>query len=100
MSISRKEGRKPGTPKTGGRKKGTPNKVSGKLKEWLAEFIDNSREQIVKDFKRLGPKNRVAMFEKLIKYVLPIQQVSKIDFGAMSEETLDEIINRLNNPNE
>lgn len=32
-------GRKPGTPKTGGRQKGTPNKVSADVKQMVLEAL-------------------------------------------------------------
>jgi len=35
-------GRKPGTPKTGGRKKGTPNKMTGQLKEMILTALDSA----------------------------------------------------------
>ena len=35
-------GRKPGTPKTGGRKKGTPNKMTGQLKEMILTALDTA----------------------------------------------------------
>lgn len=35
-------GRKPGTPKTGGRKKGTPNKMTGRLKEMILTALDTA----------------------------------------------------------
>ena len=38
-------GRRKGTGKTGGRKAGTPNKVSGTVKEWIASIIDGNRNQ-------------------------------------------------------
>ena len=35
-----------GTPKTGGRKAGTPNRVTGTLKEFVSNLIDQNMEQI------------------------------------------------------
>jgi hypothetical protein len=35
-------GRKPGTPKTGGRAKGTPNKTTGALKEMILEALHSA----------------------------------------------------------
>jgi len=64
-------GRKKGSPKTGGRQAGTPNKVSGNIKEFLASVIDENREQIRKDLKRLEPKDRLAIIERFMQYVTP-----------------------------
>ncbi len=60
-----------GTPKTGGRKAGTPNKVTGTIKEFLANVIDDNREQIEKDLKVLEPKDRLMMLERFMQYVTP-----------------------------
>lgn len=35
-------GRKPGTPKTGGRKKGTPNKLTADVKAMILEALDQA----------------------------------------------------------
>ena len=45
-----------GTPKTGGRVKGTPNKVTYSLKEWITSLIDKQRTQIEQDLQELEPK--------------------------------------------
>ncbi len=62
-----------GAPKTGGRKAGTPNKVTCTLKEFIKALIDNNREQIEKDLESLQPKDRLAIFEKLFQYIIPKQ---------------------------
>jgi hypothetical protein len=67
-------GRTAGTPKTGGREAGTPNKITGTLKEFVANLVDDNREQIVKDLKALKPKERLAVLERMMQYVLPKQQ--------------------------
>jgi hypothetical protein len=64
-------GRTKGTPKTGGRQAGTPNKVTGTMKEFPTNIIDENREQIRKDLKALEPKDRLAMLERFMQYVTP-----------------------------
>ena len=66
-------GRVRGTPKTGGRKRGTPNKVTASLKEFIKNLIDNNRSQIISDMKKLEPYQRLLFIERLIGYVLPKQ---------------------------
>ena len=75
-------GRRKGTPKTGGRKTGTPNKVSGTVKEWIASLIDKNREQIEADLAALEPKDRLQFLERLMQYVVPKQQAVGIDTKA------------------
>ena len=72
-----------GTPKTGGRSAGTPNKITGTLKEFVANLIDQNRQQIEKDLKRIEPKERLMILERLMAYVLPKQNTNNIQ---MSEQ--------------
>lgn len=60
-----------GKGRLGGRRKGTPNKVTGNLKAFLADLIDDQREQIVTDLAGLEPKDRLLMIERFMQYVIP-----------------------------
>jgi len=81
----------------GGRPKGKPNKITGDLREWISNFIDNNREQIQADWLVLEPRDRIILFEKLLKYALPTLQATTLDLGfeKLTDQQLDEIINRL-----
>ena len=57
-----------------GRPKGVPNKATGSLREFINELVNENREQVKEDFKALEPKDRIAMFEKLLRYSLPTLQ--------------------------
>lgn len=59
-------GRRKGTEKTGGRKAGTPNKVTGTVKEWIASIIDGNREQFENDLEKLEPGERVRVISNLL----------------------------------
>jgi hypothetical protein len=91
--------RKKGTPKTGGRGKGTPNKVTNDTKMWIVGLLDKNREQFEKDLTMLEPYQRVAIFEKLLAYSVPKMQSvqAQINFDSLSDEQLGTIINELNN---
>lgn len=69
-------GRRKGTEKTGGRKAGTPNKVTGTVKEWISAVIDGNREQFEKDLEKLEPGERVRIISNLLQYVMPKMQSS------------------------
>lgn len=86
-----------GTPKTGGRAKGTPNKVTATVKDWISQLIDDNRNQIEKDIKKLSPKDRLQVFERLMQYVIPKQQSVKadVDLTRLSDEQLDLVVNEL-----
>lgn len=80
-----------------GRPKGVPNKTTTDLRQWINNFIDDNREQIQKDWRTLDPKDRIVLFEKLLKYSLPTLQATSLttDFEKLTDEQLDFIINQL-----
>lgn len=81
----------------GGRPKGAVNKVTKDMREWIGNFISENTEQIEKDWAELEPRDRLALFEKLLKYTLPsLSSVStKMQLEDMSDEMLNVIIERL-----
>ena len=85
--------------KTGGRATGTPNKITMDLRQKIQDILESNWNTIEKDIKGLEPKDRLMFFEKLLKYVLPTLQATSlnVDFEKLSDEQLDEIINRLSN---
>lgn len=89
--------REKGSKKTGGRQKGTPNKVTASVKDWLSGLIDKNRKQIEKDIKQLEPKERLQVLEKLMQYVIPKQQAVSADVNIerLSDEQLDSLIEEL-----
>ncbi len=81
----------------GGRKPGSANKITTDLRKWINNFIDDNLLQLQKDWKSLEPKDRIILFEKFLKYSLPTLQATSLDLGfeKMTDEQLDEIVNRL-----
>lgn len=71
--------RKKGSPKTGGREAGTPNKITGTLKDFVTNLVDDNRQQIKDDLKALRPKERLTVLERMMQYVLPKQQGGSAD---------------------
>ncbi len=57
-----------------GRPKGTPNKITSSLKDFLAKLIDGNREQIERDLRVLEPKDRLMMLERFMQYTTPKMQ--------------------------
>lgn len=82
-----------------GRPKGSPNKVTGELRSWVAQLIDSNKEQLEKDLKRLEPKDRWAVIEKLMQYTIPKMQSINgcINLNDLTDEQLDIIIERITN---
>ena len=81
----------------GGRPKGKPNRITAELREWISEFIHNNKEKIQHDFDSLEAKDRIMIFEKLLKFALPALQATSLttDFDRMTDDQLDRIINEL-----
>ena len=73
--------------KHGGRKKGTPNRLTKEVRAVLKEVVFDEISQIHLHFEKLDPKDRVELLIKLMPYVCPkIQTASHrlnepIDFG-------------------
>ena len=73
-----------------GRPKGTPNKITQDMRQWLSTVIDKNRRQIERDLKALEPKERLQMLEKLMQYVIPKQQAvsAEVDFSTLTDDQL------------
>ena len=73
--------------KYGGRKKGTPNKLTKELRSVLKEVIYNELDNIEERLEQLEPKQRLELVIKLMPYVFPkIESASHtinepLDFG-------------------
>ena len=93
--VKGKSGNKAGKPK------GTVNKTTIDLRQWINNFIEGQRDQIQKDWKELEPKDRIVLFEKLLKYSLPTLQATSLttDFEKLTDEQLDLIILELKKVN-
>lgn len=86
-----------GRGRLGGRAKGTPNRQTNALREWVICLLNDNREQVEKDLKTLTPKERVQSLFKLLDFCLPkLQSVStRINFDDMSDADIDNFIARM-----
>ena len=80
--------------KTGGRKAGTPNKATADIKNRIAQLIDEQFETISSDLDEMDPKDRVSAYLKLLEYVLPKQREQKIDLSNLTDQEIDELLDR------
>ena len=73
--------------KTGGRQKGTPNKVTTMSKAAIAEVLSDYNESglLQSDFMLLKPLERITIAEKLMQYVMPKIQRVAVDLGGGDE---------------
>ena len=83
-----------GKEKTGGRKKGTPNKTTSSIRNRIQKLVDSEYEAVLSDLKELSPKDRVNAFISMLEFVLPKLNRSEIedvsfdvqDFLSLSKE--------------
>lgn len=89
--------RQKGTPKTGGRTKGTPNKTTQNVKQWIEKIIDKNRKQVERDLKSVEPQERLKIIEKLLQYVVPKQQAQSVDvdFSSLNDAQLESIVTEI-----
>ena len=80
-----------------GRPKGTKNKITLALRETINNFLEDNFHQITADFDKLSPKDRTKLYCDLLQYGLPKLQSTSTDikFEHLSDEQLDEVINKL-----
>lgn len=74
-----------GRGRLGGRSKGTPNKSTTDLRNWLSGVLNGSRNQFERDLKELLPEERVRVLSGLFNYVIPKQQSLSVEEQISTE---------------
>ena len=89
--------RKKGTAKTGGRKVGTPNKVTAELRDRMKAFLEGHFDVIEKEFRALTPERQIVLFERYLKFVLPQLQSTSVDLSIedMTDKELSMLLKKL-----
>ena len=69
--------------KTGGRKKGSVNKVTTMTKAVISDLLSDYQESglMGSDFLALEPKDRFQCAEKMMQYIMPKMQSTSVDFN-------------------
>lgn len=102
VGLGRKTGRKPGTPKTGGRQKGTPNKTTALLKDAILKAAEEAGGEngligYLKGQAVANPQSFLPLLGKVLPLQLtgegggPIQTETRLDMSALSTDALREI---------
>lgn len=73
--------------KTGGRKKGTPNKTPAGIKEILLALFADNIDTIKADFAALPSRDRLAFCAKILPYIVP-REVERVEVAQMVEQPL------------
>lgn len=86
-------------PEGAGRKKGSSNMVTRKIKPLIAKFVGErlEPEEIKKLWNSLEPKEQAALLPKLINYVVPKQTSLEVDVNEYTPEAAREILDALIN---
>ena len=71
-----------------GRTKGTPNKLNGKLRDMMNNFLSDHYSDFVKDFEGLKPIERCKVYTNCVNFILP-------KMAAVSLETDNEPIGEI-----
>ena len=98
-------GRKPGTPKTGGRTKGAPNKVSTEFRETVRQLLEQNSENIFRwlslvaegdgsDGCKPNPGKALDIITNLAEYVAPKQSRVEAHVSTV-EQSHEEWLNGL-----
>lgn len=90
-----KRGKKPGSPKTGGRQAGTPNKTTSRMRELLTGFMHDKWPVVQSSFDKLQPKEKVLAFTRLLPFITPQYSAVNFSLSKMTESDLETIIEQL-----
>lgn len=83
--------------KTGGRTKGTPNRTTKAMRNFVMDVLANNKSTIKEDLKRLEPHERIRALFSLLPYVCPRMQVQQVAINDMTGEELDALAKTLFN---
>ena len=83
--------------KTGGRQKGSLNKVNNELREKINEFLEDEFDSVKDAIQALEGKDKVKYYLDLLQYGLPKLQAMQLenDFDKLSDEDLDRLYNKI-----
>lgn len=78
--------------KTGGRKKGTPNKTTAEIKAVLTKFVGDNIEQLQAKFDRLEPAQQLQFIRDILRYVVPTISAQTIEADITPKQTIIEFV--------
>jgi hypothetical protein len=82
--------------KTGGRQKGTSNKLSGTVKEMITQFVENEVRQLPGLLSQMEPKEKADLILKLLPYIIPKIAPADTSTEKKPEESWDSIKSLMN----
>ena len=87
--AARKKGERP---KTGGRKAGTPNKVSASVKEAIKNIVEGNVDKVQQMLSLVAdPKDFILLYIKLAEFVIPKQAAVSVTTDANKSDLRSEL---------
>ena len=85
-----------------GRRKGSKNKISEKLRKKISDFLLKKFKDVETDFDSMKPALKTKLFVELLPFVIPKHQTneSNISIENLNEAELDKVITSLVEKNE
>ena len=75
--------------KTGGRQKGTPNKISSQVKEKLTQVIQETIDSL--DISLMRPSEKIKLIQIGIQYIIPKSQIEEQEEQKFTVEIIDRL---------
>lgn len=73
--------------KTGGRQKGTSNKLTGSVKEMITQLIENEVKHLPGLLNQMQPKEKADLVLKLLPYIIP--KIASVDAPKEKPQRMD-----------
>lgn len=82
-----------------GRPRGKPNRITGEMRSWIQQLINDNKNQLENDLQALEPKDRWQIIERLLNYCIPKQSAvdADIKLNALTDEQLDQVVSQIIN---
>ena len=85
-----------GQPKTGGRQKGTPNKVKDGLRERISNFAEENFDEVVEAWKQIQePDKKIKAYNDICAYALPKLQAVQLDANVNRASSIEDDLRAL-----
>lgn len=68
-----------------GRPKGTPNRTTQEMKDFIATVLSENLDRMREDFDKMNPSTRWMLWEKFGKYVIPTLAQTTVDANVTGD---------------
>jgi hypothetical protein len=76
-----------------GKPKGAKSKLPSQLREAITQFLEGNFQNVVKDYKKLKPAEKLKFYSELLQYSIPkLKTISTNEIENLSEEDLKKIL--------